>query len=63
MWQAKRTYVTKGNVEAFLISRNFGLICACVCQVHGLWKDKANRDEGDDTDEAPTSPFSPPGIN
>lgn len=31
-------------------------------QVHGLWKDKANREEGDDTDEPPMSPASPPGT-
>ena len=30
-------------------------------QVHGLWRDKANKDDGDDTDEPPTSPFSPHG--
>lgn len=30
-------------------------------KVHGLWRDKANRDNGEDTDEPPTSPVSPPG--
>lgn len=30
-------------------------------KVHGLWRDKANKDDGDDTDEPPTSPFSPHG--
>ena len=29
--------------------------------MHGLWRDKANKDDGDDTDEPPTSPFSPHG--
>ena len=26
-----------------------------------MWRDKANKDDGDDTDEPPTSPFSPHG--
>lgn len=30
-------------------------------KVHGLWRDKTNRDEGDDTDDGQASPISPPG--
>ena len=30
--------------------------------MHGLWRDNANAEEGDETDEPAMSPFSPPGI-
>jgi len=42
--------------------KNQVIIFMSLFQVHGLWRDNANAEEGDETDEPPMSPASPPGT-